>query len=474
MRPITPTRILVVGGGGREHALAWKLAAEPGVNEVVVAPGSAAIALEPRVRCIAGVDPLDPAAVVAVARGMAAELVVIGPEAPLAAGVADAVAAAGFAVFGPSAAAARIEASKAFCHEVAAAAGVRMARAEAFGDAEAAVAFATSLAADGAGVVIKADGLAAGKGVTVCASAAEAGRAIAGLARDPARSGAAGGAMAGAAGDGSGSAAPWVVVEERLRGREASLIALCDGRIAIALPPARDHKRLLDGDDGPNTGGMGAYSPVADVPDHEVERLLATFHRPILAELARRGIPFRGALYAGLMLTADGPVLLECNARFGDPETQAILPRLAVALGPILLAAARGDLRAGLDASTLTNRRLPTFPGAAVAIVLAAGGYPERPRTGDPVLGLEAAAESGALIFLAGTTRDDDGTVRTAGGRVLSVVGRGPDLAAARSAAASAAELIHAPGIQHRRDIGADPGDAVAANAPDVVEAAAR
>ena len=438
MSLITPTRILIVGGGGREHALAWKLAAEPGVNEIVVAPGSDAIGLEPRVRCVPGVDPLDGAAIVAVARRVAAELVVIGPEAPLAAGVADALLEAGFAVFGPTAAAARIESSKAFCHEVAAAAGVRMARAEAFTDASAATTFATELATTGRGVVIKADGLAAGKGVTVCDSAADAERAIAGLATTI----------------GPNPGAPWVVVEERLVGSEASLIALCDGRDAVALPLARDHKRLRDGDEGPNTGGMGAYSPLPDLSDDGADDLLAAFHRPILAELARRGTHFRGALYAGLMLTADGPVLLECNARFGDPETQAIVPRLAVSLGPILLAAARGHLADGFAGTTLAGGRLPVLPGATVAVVLAAAGYPEEPRPDDPIDGLADAVAHGALIFHAGTRRDDDGRYRTAGGRVLAVVGRGADLDAAREAADLAAGRIHASGIQRRHDIG--------------------
>ena len=446
MSLITPTRILIVGGGGREHALAWKLSAEPGVNEVIVAPGSDAIADEPRVRRVAGVDALDPAAVVAVARREAVELVVIGPEGPLAVGVTDALIEAGFAVFGPTAAAARIEASKAFCHEVAAAAGVRMAKAAAFTDAAAAVAYATGLAAAGDGVVVKADGLAAGKGVTVCDTAAAAERAIGTLA-------------AGAAEHAAEYAAdhadrPWVVVEERLRGLEASLIALCDGRDAVALPLARDHKRLRDGDEGPNTGGMGAYSPLPDLADDAATGLVATIHRPILAELDRRGTPFRGALYAGLMLTADGPVLLECNARFGDPETQAIVPRLAVALGPLLLAAARGDLRSALTSLHLRDGHVPTLPGATVALVLAAAGYPEQPRSGDAIEGLEAAAATGALVFHAGTRRDADGTVRTAGGRVLSVVGRGADLESAGLAATAAADRIHAAGLQRRGDIG--------------------
>ena len=422
-----PARILIVGAGGREHALAWKLAGEPGVEEVVVAPGSVGIATEPRVTCIT-VDPLDPAAVVAIALAHAVDLVIVGPEAPLAAGVADALTAAGFDVFGPSAAAARIEASKAFCHEVAAAAGVRMARAQAFTVAGSAIAFAAALAARDAGrggCVIKADGLAAGKGVTVCDDADAATRAIEALFAEP-------GAV--------------VLVEERLIGREVSLIALCDGLAAVALPVARDHKRLGDGDEGPNTGGMGAYSPVGDLPDEAAASLLATLHRPILAELARRGTPFRGALYAGLMLTTDGPVLLECNARFGDPETQAILPRLAEALGPLLLAAARGALP---DVPTV----LPTMPGASVAIVLAAAGYPDQPRRGDRIDGIEGAQGSGELVFHAGTSRDDDGTWRTAGGRILSVVGRGPDLAAARQTAEDAADAITFDGLQRRHDI---------------------
>ena len=430
-----PTRVLIVGGGGREHALAWKLAGEPGVNEVIVAPGSAGIATEPRVRCVP-VDPMDGQAVVAVARSVAAELVVVGPEAPLAAGVADALREAGFAVFGPSAEAARIESSKAFCHEIARAAGVRMARAEVFDHAARAIAFAVELSAGGAGCVVKADGLAAGKGVTVCDDAVQAEMAIRALFAE------------------AGAVGATVVVEERLVGPEASLIALCDGRDAVALPVARDHKRLGDGDTGPNTGGMGAYSPLADLPDDEAVSLAERIHRPILAELARRGTPFRGALYAGLMLTADGPVLLECNARFGDPETQAILPRLATALGPILLAAARGALPPGLAS-------LPTLPGAAVAIVFASDGYPYRPQPGGRIDGLADAEGTGALVFHAGTTHEADGTWRTAGGRVLAVVGRGVDLECAHEAAEIAAHAISFDGAQRRHDIGGSLVEAV-------------
>jgi phosphoribosylamine--glycine ligase len=424
--PVMPTRILIVGGGGREHALAWKLAAEPGVNEVVVAPGSDAIALEPRVRRVADLDPLDPASVVELARERAVELVVVGPEAPLAAGVADALAAAGIAVFGPTAAAARIETSKAFCHEVAAAAGVVMAQSAAFDDAAACAAYGRAVAERGDGVVVKADGLAAGKGVIVAMSPDEAEVAVALLAAD-----------------GVGR----FVVEERLSGPEASVIAICDGRRAAALPAARDHKRLLDGDAGPNTGGMGAYSPLPDLPPDEVERIVDTIHLPILAELARRGTPFRGFLYAGLMLTDDGPRLLECNARLGDPEAQVILPLVAAPLGPLLLAAARGALG---DAA----RAVPTMPGAAAGIVLASAGYPSAPRRGDAIDGL-AAAERTALVFHAGTLRTSEGTWITNGGRVLTVVGRGDDLGTARATAERAAGLIGWVGMQRRHDIAA-------------------
>jgi phosphoribosylamine--glycine ligase len=423
-----PTRILIVGGGGREHALAWKLGAEPGVNEVVVAPGSDAIAREPRVRRAPDVDPLDPSAVVALARERAVELVVIGPEAPLAAGVADALAEAGIAVFGPSAAPARIETSKSFCHEVAAAAGVAMARSASFDDPGAAAAYARREAERGDGVVVKADGLAAGKGVVVAATADEATDAIARLAADGVER---------------------FVIEERLHGPEASVIAICDGRRAIALPAARDHKRLLDGDKGPNTGGMGAYSPLPDLSPETVERIVADVHVPILAELARRGTPFRGFLYAGLMLTDGGPRLLECNARLGDPEAQVILPRLAAPLGPLLLAAARG----ALDGSPWST--VPAIPGSAVGIVLAAAGYPSSPRRGDAIAGLDDAPASGALVFHAGTRLVDEGTWTTDGGRVLTVVGRGPDLAGARARAEEAANAITWPGIQRRGDIAA-------------------
>jgi len=448
-RLVMPTRVLVVGGGGREHALAWKLAAEPGVNNVIVAPGSAGIASEPRVRVVPGVDPLDGTELVELARREAVELAVIGPEAPLAAGVADELLAAGVPTFGPSAAAARIESSKAFCREIAAAAGVRMAEGRAFETLAPARAYAHDLAARGDGVVVKADGLAAGKGVTVCSNAWEADEALDALFADD-------------AGPGVGSAGVRVVVEERLEGEEASLIALCDGSHALALSLARDHKRLADGDRGPNTGGMGAYSPLADLPDEAVPGLVGSIHRPILAELARRGTPFVGALYAGLMLTRAGPVLLECNARFGDPETQVLLPRLATALGPLLLAAARSELGGAAATAVAPDGRLPVTRDAAVGVVLASAGYPDAPLRGDEIEGLEAAAKTGALVFHAGTSRDEDGAWYTAGGRVLTVVGRGPGIEAARTAAEMAADAISWHGMQRRHDIGADLGEPAA------------
>jgi phosphoribosylamine--glycine ligase len=430
----TPARILVLGGGGREHALAWKLAGEAGVEAVIVAPGSAGIASTPGVWC-EPVDPLDPAAVVALARAEAFALVVVGPEAPLGAGVADALEAAGIAVFGPSRAAARMETSKAFCHEVADAAGVRMARAKAFGgeDEAAAAAFIAELAARGALAVLKADGLAAGKGVIVTDSLEQAQ------------------ALAPSFLVGRAAGEPALVVEERLSGPEASVIAICDGTRAVALPAARDHKRLCDGDLGPNTGGMGAYSPLADLTDEDVELVLATVHGPILAELARRGTPFRGFLYAGLMLTASGPVLLETNVRLGDPEAQAVLPRLDAELAPLLLAAAHGALPPDL------GPHLPVRPDAAVTIVLAAKGYPNDPRRGDPIDGLDAAAATGALVFHAGTVarQRPEGGYGTSGGRVLAVTALEPDLPAARAAAERAADAIAWDGMHRRHDIAA-------------------
>ena len=429
MSLVMPTRILLVGGGGREHALAWKLAAEPGVNDVVVAPGGDGIGTEPRVT-LERVEVTDSAGLAAIARRHAVELAVIGPEVALAAGVADELLAAGVPTFGPSKAAARIESSKAFCREVANAAGLSMAEGQAFGsdDRVSARAYARALAAGGGGVVVKADGLAAGKGVTVCDSKEEADNVIAAI-------------------DGP------LVVEERLEGLEASVIALCDGRDAVALPAARDHKRLLDGDEGPNTGGMGAYSPLPDLPDDAIDPILETFHRPVLAELARRGTPFHGALYAGLMLTREGPRLLEFNARFGDPETQVIVPRLGVALGPLMLAAARGTLRDACRRLGIPSGVVPTRRQSALGIVLAGGRYPGASEVGSRIDGIDHPGTDDALVFHAGTRRTAGGW-ETNGGRVLTVVGRGRDLAEARDAAEARADRISWAGSQRRHDIG--------------------
>jgi phosphoribosylamine--glycine ligase len=427
-------RVLVVGSGGREHALAWKLAGESGVSEVLVAPGSGAIGLEPGVRIDASVDPLQPGAVVEAARANAIDLVVVGPEAPLAVGVADALETAGIAVFGPTRAAARLETSKAFCHQVADLAGVPMARSRAFtGDElEAALRWIRELDADGALTVLKADGLAAGKGVIVTESAAQA------LELAPSF-------LAGHPAD-----LPALVIEERLVGREASVIAICDGERAVALPAARDHKRLCDGDLGPNTGGMGAYSPLPDLDLTAVEATLRLVHEPLLAAMAKLGTPFRGFLYAGLILTERGPRLLECNVRLGDPEAQVILPRLATDLAPLLAAAARGRLPEGTPAI------LPATAGAAVGVVLAARGYPNDPKRGDAIEGIDEARRSGALVFHAGTVLRPGGGFGTNAGRVLAVVGRGADLPAARATAEDAADAISWDGLQRRHDIAAD------------------
>jgi phosphoribosylamine---glycine ligase len=434
---LQPTRILVVGSGGREHALAWKLAAEPGVNDVIVLPGSDGIAEEPRVRVAGGGPEIDPATVVDVCRSRAIELVVVGPEQPLADGLVDELHEAGIPTFGPTAAAARIESSKAFCHAVAAAAGVPMARSRTCTSLAEAMRAIEELIDAGRGFVVKEDGLAAGKGVAVYTAQ------DVGLARHDLES------------IYEREVEATILVEERLLGREASVIVVTDGRDALALPAARDHKPLLDGDAGPNTGGMGAFSPLPDLADEAVAGIVDAFHRPVLAELARRGSPFVGALYAGLMLTDGGPVLLEFNARFGDPEAQVILPRLATALGPVLRAAARGELSGAATAMGLATPLLPTTRSATVGVVLAGERYPAGRSAGQAIDGIDAARATGAVVFHAGTRQDVDGRWRTDGGRILTVVGRGRDLADARAAAERAAEEIRWPGMQRRHDIAA-------------------
>jgi phosphoribosylamine--glycine ligase len=394
--------VLVVGSGGREHALAWRLAQAPSVEELHAAPGNPGIA---RLAHCHPVRADDVEAVLGLARALDAQLVVIGPEAPLVAGLADALRLAGVSVFGPSAAAARIEGSKAFAKDVMTAAGVPT---------------AMRLDAPRAPCVLKVDGLAAGKGVVVCQSEDDV---VAGLAE-------------------LADQGP-LLVEELLEGDEVSLFAICDGRDAVALPAAQDFKRAYDGDDGPNTGGMGAYAPVAHVSETEAAQLLDLVHRPVLDELARRGAPFVGLLYAGVMLTDGGPRVLEFNCRFGDPETQAVLPLVGGGLAEALAAAAAGDLE-GIT--------LERAPGAAVTVVLAAGDYPHSGDSGTPIDGVPSAEASGALVFHAGTALHD-GKLLTNGGRILAITGLGSDVAAARSAAYAAADEVSFAGMRRRDDI---------------------
>lgn len=412
-------RVLLIGSGAREHALAWKLRQSPELTSLVCAPGNpgtAALGENVPVQ----VD--DPAAVAALAVARKVDLVVVGPEAPLVKGVADAVVAAGIPCFGPSAAAARIEGSKAFAKELMTAAQVPTARYRDFTSAEAAEAYARSLPD---GVAVKADGLAAGKGVVVARDAKEAAEAVRALSR-------------------LGEAGQRLVLEERLEGEEVSVIALCDGERYALLPPAQDHKRIFDGDEGPNTGGMGAYCPTRALSEQGLEEVGGAVIAPMLRELSARGMPFRGALYAGLMLTASGPKVIEFNCRFGDPETQVILMQLAEDLLPLLRACAEGRL---------VPRALKRQGGVSVGVVLAAAGYPGTPRVGDPIDGLDAVGE-GAVVFHAGT-RQEEGRVVSAGGRVLTVCAHGADFRDARARAYAAVERIHLPGMQLRRDIGA-------------------
>ena len=407
-------RVLVVGSGGREHALTWALSASPLLTKLFVAPGN------PGTGMIAENVPIGEMHIdrlVQFAQEQAIDLVVPGPEAPLVAGLADALAAAGLRCCGPSRAAAQLEGSKAFTKALCNAAGIPTARWEHFDDPAAALDFVERR---GAPIVVKADGLAAGKGVVVAATEPEAAAAI----------------TAFTAGGGT------VVIEERLTGPEVSLFALCDGTDALCLGTARDHKRVGDGDVGPNTGGMGAYSPV---PGFDPAAAMDSFIRPALAEMARRGTPFRGILFAGLMLTPDGIRLIEYNVRFGDPECQALLPRLRSDLLPALLAACDGEL-ARFD--------LRWRDDAAVAVVMAATGYPTAPQTGTLIDGLEAAAATpGALIFEA-ATRLHAGHLYANGGRVLTVCGTGADLAAARRTAYAAVDQVRWAEGFCRRDIG--------------------
>jgi phosphoribosylamine--glycine ligase len=414
--------VLVLGAGAREHALVRALQRSPRAPQVVCAPGNPGIA---RIADVAGdVDVEDPAAVVALARELGASLVVVGPEAPLVAGVGDALTAESIPCVGPSREAARLEGSKTFCKETMLAAGVPTARHAVVEDPESGLA-----AIDRYPVVLKADGLAAGKGVIIATDEAQARAALEELLvqrRFGTRR---------------------VLVEEFLVGEELSLLALCDGTRALPLSSARDYKPLGDGDTGPNTGGMGAYSPVPGVDGARAARLCAEVHQPILDEMARRGTPFHGILYAGLMLTADGPRVLEFNVRFGDPETQSILPRLRSDLLALLEATTRPD---GLGETTAAD--LDWDPRTAVTVVLAAAGYPEDPRAGDPITGLDAV-DAAVEVTHAGTGPDADGVLVTAGGRVLGVTALGDAAADARVGAYAAACAIQFDGRQMRSDI---------------------
>jgi phosphoribosylamine--glycine ligase len=413
-------KVLVLGSGAREHALVAGLARDRAVKEVVAAPGNPGI--EPMARCYP-VDLQDGGAVALLAREVDADLVVVGPEAPLVAGVADAVRAAGVDCFGPSAAAARLEGSKAFAKEVMREAGVPTAAARVCATVEE---VAEALDALGAPHVVKDDGLAAGKGVVVTDD------------RDA--------ALAHAASCLARGRSARVVVEEYLDGPEVSLFCVTDGRHVVPLEPAQDFKRLRDGDAGPNTGGMGAYSPLPWAPADLADQVVRLVAQPTIDVMRERGTRFAGLLYVGLALTSRGLRVVEFNARFGDPETQVVLARLRSPLGALLLAAATGSL-AELEPLAWT-------PDAAVTVVVASAGYPAAPQVGDVIDGLdEAAAVRGASVLHAGTATDEQGRVISAGGRVLSVVGTGPDLAAARDAAYTAVALVQLAGGQHRRDI---------------------
>ncbi len=417
-------RVLLVGGGGREHALAWKIAQSPELTELVAAPGNPGIARH--ARCVpVRDDALDD--LVRLAREERIDLTVVGPEVPLALGLADRLRAAGGAVFGPGAAAARIESSKVFAKDLMARHRIPTASFRTFTEAAPARAFCREL---GAPLVVKADGLAAGKGAIVCRTIEEADRALALCLEERA----------------FGVSGTAVVVEEFMEGEEASFFVIADGRSVLPLATAQDHKTVFDGDQGPNTGGMGAYSPAPVVDPDTTERIMAEIVRPVLAAMAAEGAPYAGFLFVGLMLGAKGPRVVEFNCRFGDPECQAIMPRLDQDLLPMLAAVAHGE-------------RLPATlawsPDASACVVLASGGYPGPYRTGIPIEGLDGQGSlPDANVFHAGTAIKD-GRLVTAGGRVLAVQALGTDIATAVERAYAAARRVRFEGVHYRRDIGA-------------------
>jgi phosphoribosylamine--glycine ligase len=415
-------RVLLVGGGGREHALGWKLSQSRAITDLIAVPGNPGFAQLGA--CIPGVNITDPDAVVQLALANAIDLVVIGPEAPLAAGVVDALTAAGIRAYGPTRAGARLESSKAFAKKIMRRAGVAMAANQAFTDIEEAIAYLESRPGP---YVVKADGLAYGKGVLVTEDLIAA----QGWARL---------CIGGEFGD----AGSTVVIEEYLPGREVSVFAICDGTRALALEPARDYKRHLDGGRGPNTGGMGCYSPVTDLPDDLVDHTITEILEPVLGTLAEDGIQYRGFLYAGLVLTDAGPKVLEFNCRLGDPETQVLMSRLDEDLLEILASAAEGYLPDG---------PLRWHDRAAVDVVLTAAGYPDNAEVGRVISGVsEVNSIPNVQVFHANTRRTPDGLV-TAGGRVLNIVATGQTVPQARALAYEAAGHVHFGGIHYRRDI---------------------